>query len=598
MTTNEPSADAPHDDEEPAPKRASTRPRPQRTQFERLKRKVRRKARELGRSAAEHPTLLFVMALALLDAVVNARYPSEEPPAWYLVPSIDIVVLLLLLAVIGHLKWRVPKPVRIVFVSGLVFIRLLRLGDGVQQHYFSEQFSLYSDLPLVPELVRFVHSALPWWLFVLAIAGTLLALAAMSLGLYFGLAHIEQYLRKRRHVYIATGVVVASYLLSTLFGHHPKFDEYFEGPLAASVMPRLKHEADFLYNMYSDQGEPARLMAVAEQRIQKLPTNLAKLRGKNVYLILVESYGDSVFTWPRLSEPSKPVFDAFQTELEARGFSIVSGALDSPTYGGRSWLAHSTLATGIQVDNQLEYELVCSRRPKVLARFFRNAGYRTVLVQPGTTRAWPKGELYDFEKKYYAWDFNYAGPAYAWATMPDQYVLDFVHKREPVPVPGPGARPLFIQYVLVSSHAPWSDLPPVLDDWDAIGNGAIYHRVKNRHFPISWPNFENAQEAYIQSIIYDFEILRRYISRWVQDDSLVILLGDHQPVSDVAGNSESWGVPVHVLSRDKELLKPFAARGYIPGMRPPLEGARAGLQTFLGDFLADFSTWDAQGALH
>ncbi len=237
---------------------------------------------------------------------------------------------------------------------------------------------------------------------------------------------------------------------------------------------------------------------------------------------------------------------------------------------------------------------MCSPPWAVLARFFRDAGYQTVLVQPGTTRAWPKGELYDFEKKYYLWNFDYAGPSYAWATMPDQYVLDFIRKREHVSYP----RPLFIQYVLVSSHAPWSDLPPVIENRDAVTNGAIYKRANNRHFPIQWPYFENAQDAYIQSIIHDFEVLQQYITRWIKDDSLVILLGDHQPVSDVAGNSDSWGVPIRVLSRDKELLKPFEARGYVPGVRPPLEGAHAGLETFLGDFLADFSTWDVQGKLN
>jgi hypothetical protein len=554
---------------------------------------LRRRARDLGRRAGQYPTLLFVLTLLFLDGVLNARYPHKEAPFWYVVPSLDVIVLLVAFVVMGELKWRLPKAARVVLVAWLVFVRLLRLADGVQQHYFAEQFNLYSDLALVPELFRFIHSALPVWAFVPSLLGALVALAGMSLGLYFGLSHVERYLRKRRQVYVAAGVVGALYGLSAVLGHDPEYDDYYDGALAASVMPRLKHEADFLYNVFSDKGDHARAMGQAERRIRQLPTNLSKLRGRNVYLILVESYGSSVFSWNRLEEPSRAVFQAFESDLTAQGFSLVTGSLDSPTYGGRSWLAHSTLASGIRVGSQLEYELALSRKPKVLARFFRNAGYRTVLVAPGTTRAWPKGEFYDFEKKYYAWDFDYAGPAYAWATMPDQYVLDFVHRRESAP----SARPLFIQYVLVSSHAPWSDLPPVIEDWDAIQNGAIYRRVQNLHFDVRWPNFDNAQEPYVRSIIYDFEVLRRFIQRSIRDDSLVILLGDHQPVAEVAGNSDSWGVPVHVLSRDKELLKPFEARGYVPGIRPPLDGARAGLETFLGDFLADFSTWDTQGTL-
>jgi hypothetical protein len=587
--THRESSGAPVDDEvdAEAPKSsAPTRPKRQpKTGWARLRKDVRRKYREWSRRANDYPVALFLVSLAILTSMLNVRYPSDEPPLWYFVPSLDVIVLLGAIAVLSLGRWKIPKAVRIALVVLLVSLRALRLGDGIQEHYFSEQFNLYSDLPLVPELFRFVYSALPFWAFVLAMLGALLGLAAISLGSYFALTHAERFLRRRRNVYIAGGTLAGLYAISSVVGHSHQYDEYFDGALAKSIVPRVTHEVDFLYNMYSDQGDHAQRIALAERRIRQLPTNLAKLGRKNVYLIFIESYGDAVFTSDRLSGPSKPVLDRFQSEVEARGFSVMSGSLDSTTYGGKSWLAHSTLATGIRVTNQLEYELVCSRRPKVLARFFRDAGYRTVLVQPGTTRAWPKGELYDFEKKYYLWNFDYKGPPFAWATMPDQYVLDFVRKREF----GPDQRPLFIQYVLVSSHAPWSDLPPVIG-WESVGDGSIYHRTQNLHFDVQWPYFANAQEAYIRSIIYDFEVLRQYITRWVTDDSLVILLGDHQPVSDLTNNSEIWGVPIHVLSRDKELLKPFEARGYIPGMRPPLEGARAGLETFLGDFLADFST--------
>jgi hypothetical protein len=598
MTTQEPSVteeSSQEDAEDGSEEDSESRPQPgPPTALSRVTERVRRIQRAISRWAKEYPTPLFFVTLLGLDALLNVRYPSNEPLLWFLIPSLDVVALLAALAIAGNLRWRVPAVLRAAVALLLVFVRLLRLADGVQEHYFSEQFNLYSDLALVPELFRFIHSALPFALFLLSMLGALLALLGVGFGSYYGLLHLERYLRKRRHVYIAAGSLAVLFAISAVTEHDHRYDEYFDGALASSVVPRLKHEADFLYNIYSEKGEHAKVMAQAERRLRQLPTNLVKLGRKNVYLIFVESYGTSVFSWDKLAQPSKPVFERFQAEIEQAGFSMVSGALDSPTYGGRSWLAHSTLATGMRITNQLEYELVCSRRPKVLARFFRDAGYQTVLVQPGTTRAWPKGELYDFEKKYYLWNFDYAGPSYAWATMPDQYVLDFIRRREHVSYP----RPLFIQYVLVSSHAPWSDLPPVIENWDAITNGAVYKRAKNRHFPIQWPNFANAQEAYIQSIIYDFEVLRQYITRWIKDDSLVILLGDHQPVSDVAGNSNSWGVPIHVLSRDKELLKPFEARGYVPGVRPPLEGAHAGLETFLGDFLADFSTWDVQGSLN
>jgi hypothetical protein len=265
---------------------------------------------------------------------------------------------------------------------------------------------------------------------------------------------------------------------------------------------------------------------------------------------------------------------------------MATGVLASSTYGGRSWLANATLSTGVKTSGQLEYALVLAKQPKAIAKFFEAAGYRTVLVQPGTTRPWPKGAFYGFDQRYYAWNFDYRGPSFAWATMPDQYVVDFVHRHE-VAV---AQRPLFVEYVLISSHVPWSIQPRLVSDWSRLKDGALFNQLKPVTFPIEWPKFQNAGDAYVRSIDYDLQVLKRYIADNVHDDSLIIILGDHQPVADVTGHAASRGVPVHVISRNEALLQPFYARGYRRGMRPGPEGSPAGLETLLPNLLADFST--------
>jgi hypothetical protein len=90
--------------------------------------------------------------------------------------------------------------------------------------------------------------------------------------------------------------------------------------------------------------------------------------------------------------------------------------------------------------------------------------------------------------------------------------------------------------------------------------------------------------------------LKRYLADYVKDDSLVIILGDHQPVAEVNGHSSSHGIPIHVLSRSQALLQPFLARGYTTGMRPHRAGTLPGLERFLPDFLADFSSSAPPGA--
>jgi len=118
----------------------------------------------------------------------------------------------------------------------------------------------------------------------------------------------------------------------------------------------------------------------------------------------------------------------------------------------------------------------------------------------------------------------------------------------------------------------------------------IFQRLEPKRYPVSWPKFANGSGPYVRSIEYDLQMLERYLALYVHDDSLIIILGDHQPVAEVNGHEASHGVPIHVLSRKPALLTPFLARGYVPGMRPRLVEKPPGLETFLPALLSDFSS--------
>ena len=546
----------------------------------------RRKKRQRPWHHLVQPTLGFIAVLFLFDAMLNVRYPDEEPPFWYLAPSTDVALLCVYLAVVARLNKEVSRWARIGIVVALFFVRFLRLGDGVQQTYFAHRFSLYSDLPLIPEAVRFAWSTRSAFQFVAGGILLLVLIAGLAYVCYRGLKYAEEYLRERQQVWVAIGIFGLSYLLISAQTPEAGYEKLYDGGFAASAVPRLKDEVDFFLSVYDQNADHTKLIADTQQMLGALPSNLAKLGRADVYLILVESYGRTMFDRPEHVSASQAAYAEFERVLGQNGFAIATGILNSSTYGGGSWLAHATLNTAISTSNQLEYDVLFAKKPKPLARFFRDAGYLTVLAQPGTTRDSPQGDFYAFEHKYYAWNFDYQGPTYGWATMPDQYILDFVRRRELEK----RTKPLFLEYVLVSSHAPWNALPAVVDDWSTIGNGKIFHDMATRYWSIEWPNFDNATEAYNQSIIYDFEILKRYITRFITDGSLVIILGDHQPVAAVNGNDPQRGVPIHVLSKNPELVKPFFSRGYVSGMKPRLDGYTQGLETFMPNFIVDFST--------
>ena len=170
--------------------------------------------------------------------------------------------------------------------------------------------------------------------------------------------------------------------------------------------------------------------------------------------------------------------------------------------------------------------------------------------------------------------------------MPDQYTLNFIYNREIAL----RHEPLFIRYMLTSSHAPFNTQPRYLHNWDEIGNGEVYQRIPPVTFPCDWPDLKGGTQAYEAALRYDFTVLEDYICRFVKDGALIIILGDHQPVVQVAGPEASRLVPVHVISRNPALIDPFIRMGYTPGMIPGHAPSAKGMDDFLADFLAAFST--------
>ena len=201
---------------------------------------------------------------------------------------------------------------------------------------------------------------------------------------------------------------------------------------------------------------------------------LTGLRGKDVLLVFVESYGKLALEGSSFSPGIDAVVETGTRGLRDAGFSARSGWLTSSTFGGGSWLAHATLQSGAWVDSPRRYsELVASDR-LTLTRAFGRAGWRTVADVPSDDRDWPEGtSFYRYDKIYDRRNLGYRGPKYAFASMPDQYVLLALERLE---LAKPHRPPIFSEVDLVSSHTPWTRIPPLVD-WGRVGDGSIFNRL-------------------------------------------------------------------------------------------------------------------------
>ena len=165
---------------------------------------------------------------------------------------------------------------------------------------------------------------------------------------------------------------------------------------------------------------------IAHDRFRATPGNrlLTGLRGKDVLLVFVESYGRVAVQGSSFSPRIDAALERGAAQLRAAGFSSRSAFLTSPTFGGLSWLAHSTLQSGVLVDGQRRYDQLVENDRLTLTRAFKRAGWRAVGAMPGNRRAWPEGStFYHYDRVYDRRNFGYRGPGFGVAPMPDQYTL-------------------------------------------------------------------------------------------------------------------------------------------------------------------------------
>jgi hypothetical protein len=313
---------------------------------------------------------------------------------------------------------------------------------------------------------------------------------------------------------------------------------------------------------------------------------LTGLRGKDVMLTFVESYGRSAVEDPRYAPVIDPLLDAGTAKLAAAGFTARSGWLTSPVAGGGSWLAHSTFHSGLKIDNEARYRSLVTSDRLTLSKAFQRAGWETTSVMPATNRAWPEGEYFGIERVHDGPSLGYKGPNFAFSPMPDQYALAQYERLEH----GRADRgPQFAQLELTSSHVPWWPYPKPVP-WESVGDGSVFaSQVEGTPPPDEiWKNDDRVREVYRDSTAYSLDTLIDYVQRYGNDNTVMIFLGDHQPQSLITGDDASHDVPVVILAKDRGVLDRVAGWGWDAGLRPGPGAPVWPMEAFRDRFLAAF----------
>ncbi len=326
---------------------------------------------------------------------------------------------------------------------------------------------------------------------------------------------------------------------------------------------------------------------------RNIPANqlLTGLRGKTVLLVFIEAYGQQAVEGRSFSPEVDAALAEGNKRLASAGFSSRSGFLDSATYGGISWLAHSSLQAGLWVDNQDRYNQLISAKRFTLAQAFKEAGWRTVADDPSNDRPWLQGKaFYHYDQIYNRYQVGYHGPTYTYATMPDQYMFSALQRLE---LSKPHRRPLFAEVDTISSHMPWNRIPQEIG-WNQVGNGSIYNKIPMiQETGAFWSTPSRVQAAYGTSIVYALNTLTSFVQKYGNKNLVMIVLGDHQPLPIVSGTHSNHDVPISIIAHDPNVLKQIGSWGWNAGLKPNANAPVWPMNAFRNKFLTAFDAHTA-----
>ncbi|MGU3645017.1 CDP-alcohol phosphatidyltransferase [Microbacterium sp. C23T] len=296
------------------------------------------------------------------------------------------------------------------------------------------------------------------------------------------------------------------------------------------------------------------------------PELLTALQGKDVLFVFVESYGRVALEGDSISDGVNDVLRHGDETLRSDGYATRSAWLTSPTYGGVSWLAHSTLQTGVWVDSQAVYDLVVRTDRLTLSAAFGRAGWHTVSDVPSNRHPWDVGtSFYHYDTLLDATNVGYRGPSFGYARIPDQYTLKHFADQ----VLAPSGLPVMAELDLVSSHTPWAPLPELVP-WGEVGDGSIYDDQPARSQQASevWKDPKTVKRYYGQSVEYTLGSMLSFLENVDDPNLVVVMLGDHQPATIVSGEGASRDVPISIIAKDPAVFDAIVDWNWTAGLRP------------------------------
>jgi len=496
----------------------------------------------------------LVLGVGILNAALTFDNIWPTPAFWWTGRvSIELAVWLLVVAASRRTGRRFATRLLGLVGAVWVLLTLARYVEVTAPALYGRDINLYWDLRFIPDVAAMVTRVAPIWLVFVAVTAIVLLMAAMHRLLRWALGLVDDCAATvtGRRTMIAIAAVIVT---------------VFVGERAAARLPDERLAPTPVVHTYTHQ---LALVLEARSGSTSLPpsppieSTFERVRGADVFLVFVESYG-AVTNEPAFASRLAAPRQRLEADIRDTHREVASAYVESPTFGGSSWLAHLSLISGIEVRDPDTNALLMTTPRDTLVKAFKRAGFRTIGLMPGLRQQWPEGRFYGFDEIYGADRLGYAGPEFGWFAIPDQFSLAKFDILEADKL----TTPRFVFFPTISTHFPFSPTPPYQPHWPRMLTARPYDGPEIVHAYASEPNWTDFGPGYVDAIAYDLAVLGGYLRQHPDRDLVMILIGDHQPPSAVSGEHASWNVPVHVITSRQDILNRLRAAGFRSGLAP------------------------------
>jgi hypothetical protein len=526
---------------------------------------------------------LTLLAVALVWAALTMPSTlADLTPSTFLRLPLEALALVALALVVPRRAMRVVAVVLGVLLALLTILRVLDIGFFES---LNRAFNPLVDWRYAKSAISLLHQSVGYRTATLIQIGIVLLVVGLLVLLPLALLRLARLVSSHRTASLR-GLVVVAVVWALLAALDVK--------VVGDTRVTTTSASTYAYGQVSRippeiRDQRAFAQATRHDPLQQVPANrlLNGLRGKDVIFAFVESYGRGAVQDSSFSPGVDKVLRSGTQRLHAAGYSTRSAFLTSPTFGAISWLAHSTFQTGLWADSQQRYDSLVASNRMTLSRAFKRAGWRVVGDVPANTHDWPEASsFYHYDKLYDSRNVGYRGPRFGYPTMPDQYTLSALHRLE---LAKPHRKPVMAEVDLLSSHAPWSRTPRPIP-WSKVGDGSAFDGMPQT-LPSEadiWPSPTRVKAAYGKSIEYTLGSLVSYVQHYGNKNTVLVLLGDHQPATIVSGPNASHDVPITVVAKDPAVMRRISSWGWQSGMLPSPNAPVWRMDSFRDRFLSAF----------